>query len=342
MALGLQQRNVEATPAESKKVSQGMNVKVALRRYGVLITLIILFSIFASLEPQFYRTENIFNIIRQASIMGLLSLGLTGIVSVGEFDISFAAVATFCGVLNIVLLMNSVNLYLSWILSIATGIILAAINGFNVVFMGIPSFIATLGLQAILTGLSRFFTGGSVLYAASYPPGFEIMGRAFVFKIIPTPVIIFAIFALLGAVFLEFSRSGRYIYATGGNPEAATHVGIDVRKVKMTAFLIMGLLCGVAGIIMASMFGSGNPQMGDGFLNPAIIGCFLGAVFLKDGLTNSRGTVVACLLLAVLENGFVMTNVPFYMKEIVQGIVLLVAVGMVSLLRGRPVQGVKM
>ncbi len=308
---------------------------VALRRYAVAVVLVILFVVFAVLEPAFSQTQNVFNIVRQASIIGLLSLGLTCVVSVGEFDISFAALSTFSGVMSVVLLMNGVNLYLAWLVAVLAGVLVGCLNALNIVVLGIPSFIATLGMQSILLGVSRYFTGGTVLYAAEYPRGFETIGRAFVFHIIPTPVISFLLFGVLLVLFLEFSRSGRYIYSVGGNPEAATHVGINVRRIKVITFVIMGLLAGVAGIIMASMFGSGNPGMGDGYLSPVIIATFLGAVFLKDGLTNSRGTIVACLVLAVLENGFVMTNVPYYMKEIVQGFVLLIAVGSVAVLKGQ-------
>ena len=317
------------------------NFVVVLRRYAVAIVLVILFGIFSSLEPSFYQAQNVFNIVRQASIIGLLSLGLTCVVSIGEFDISFAALSTFTGVMSVVLLMHGVNLYLAWLASVLAGVAIGCLNALNIVALGIPSFIATLGMQSILLGVSRYFTGGTVLYAAEYPRGFNAIGRAMVFHIIPTPVISFVLFGVLLVLFLEFSRSGRYIYSVGGNPEAATHVGINVRRIKFITFIIMGLLSGVAGIIMASMFGSGNPGMGDGYLSPVIIATFLGAVFLKDGLTNSRGTIVACLVLAVLENGFVMTNVPYYMKEVVQGFVLLIAVGSVSILKSQAAAGLK-
>ena len=148
-------------------------------------------------------------------------------------------------------------------------------------------------------------------------------------------MITIAIFSIIMVIFLEFARQGRYTYAVGGNPEAATHVGININKIKRNAFLIIGVCTGVSGIVMASMFGAGNPTMGEGFLMPAIIACFLGAVFLKDGLPNTRGTLVSCFLLAILENGFVMTNVPLFLKEVTQGAVLIVALLGIGLLRAK-------
>ncbi len=321
--------------------SSPFNIKTVLRRYGVLWAVFILYVIFAAIEPRFFSTQNALNIVRMASIIGMLAIGLTLYVCVGEFDISFAAIATLSNVLNILMLMNGYNLYFSWAVCIGLGVLIQALNSISVLVVGIPSFIATIGMMGILTGISRYFTAGTTIYAGTYPAGFDALGREMVFGIIPSPVISFAIIGIFGVVFLEFSRRGRYTYAVGGNAEAAMHVGINTKKTKLVTFLISGLISGFAGIVMASLYGSGNPTQGEGFLLPAIIATFLGAVFLRDGLPNARGTIVAALLLAVLENGFVMTDVPFYMKEVVQGFVLLCSVAMVSLLKGKAIPPVK-
>jgi ribose transport system permease protein len=317
------------------------SMKTVLRRYGVLWATILLYIVFASIEPRFFSTQNALNIVRMASIIGMLAIGLTLYVCVGEFDISFAAIATISNVLNILMLMNGYNLYFSWAVCVGLGILIQALNSISILVVGIPSFIATIGMMGILTGISRYFTNGTTIYAGTYPAGFEALGRDMLFGIIPSPVISFAVIAIFGVIFLEFSRRGRYTYAVGGNAEAATHVGIKIKKTKLLTFLISGFISGFAGIVMASLYGSGNPTQGEGFLLPAIIATFLGAVFLRDGLPNARGTIVAALLLAVLENGFVMTDVPFYMKEVVQGIVLLCSVAMVSLLKGKAIPAVK-
>lgn len=336
-----------STPEAKAENIQGVtkanpfSMKTVVRRYGVLWATIILYIVFAAIEGRFFSTQNVFNIIRMASIIGMLAIGLTLYVCVGEFDISFAAIATLSNVLNILLLMHGYSLYFSWGVCLGLGVLIQAANAFSVLVVGIPSFIATIGMMGILTGISRYFTNGTTIYASTYPEGFEWLGRTMILGVIPSPVVSFVIVGILGVVFLEFSRRGRYTYAVGGNAEAATHVGINVKKVKLLTFLISGFIAGLAGIVMASLFGSGNPTQGEGFLLPAIIATFLGAVFLRDGLPNARGTIVAALLLAVLENGFVMTDVPYYMKEVVQGAVLIGSVAMVSLLKGKAIPPVK-
>jgi len=312
-------------------------------RYGVLFITIIVFIVFSLMQPRFITPRNIFNLIGQGSIIGLLALGLTNIIVVGEFDISFAAIATFCGVLSVFLVgATGMNLFLAWIICFAFGIGLSLFNAVNVVYVGIPSFIATLGLMGVLTGVSKWITGGSILYFAFMPRGFESIGRGMIANLIPSPVISFLIGALAVVVFLEYTYIGRYFYAVGGGREAARRAGVNVRKVKFLAFLVMGIIAGSSGLLMASMFGVGNPVMGDSFLFPAIISAFLGAVFLKEGIPNPSGAVVAAILLAIIANGLVMLGLPLYVKEIVQGAILVVAVAMVSLLKPGGIPGAKM
>jgi len=303
------------------------------RRYGVLIALCMLFIIFSLMEPRFYGLKNILTIIRQAAILGILSLGLTVVVISGEFDISFAASATFAGVLSVVLLKNGVDVYTSSLIGWASSVAVSLFNAITILYIGIPSFIATLGMMAALTGISRCLTGGATCYSAYFPASFAVLGRAFAFKIVPIPVITFVLVSAIALTLLENTRRGRYLYVTGANPSAASRAGINVRRMKLTALVICGLCSGLAGLTTVSMLGSANPVICDGYLMPAIIGCFLGAVFLRVGIPNVTGTVVSCLLLAVLTNGFVMIGLPFYMKEIIQGIVLLVSVGTVALLK---------
>ena len=227
------------------------------------------------------------------------------------------------------------NVLLVWSIAVACGIVFSLLNSVNIIYVGIPSFIATLGMMVVLTGISRGFTGGITTYPQAFPPGFELVGRYMIGGLIPAPVIIFIGVSILLILLLDYSPKGRYIYAIGGNPKASLHVGINVKKIKILVFLVAGVTYGIGGIIMSSMFGSCSPGMGEGYLLPAIIACFLGAVFLTEGIPNPRGTIVAAILLAILSNGFTMTNVPFYGRAIIQGIILLISIGMLVVLRKR-------
>jgi len=319
------------------------NLASIVRRYGVLFALLIVFAVFSFMEPTFYSVRNILSIIRQASITGILAIGLTTVVIAGEFDMSFASLAGFSGVLSLILMgkvfMGAIP---AWILSVLAALGIGALNGLIILFIGVPSIITTIGMMTLLAGFTKWLTGGSTYYAAKFPDIFPFLGRSFLFEIVPMPVVIFGIVIAVYVVLLEHTKIGRFFHAVGGNPKASEHVGIKVRRVKFIALLISGFMAGLAGIMIGSLLGSGAPAMGDGYLMPGISAMFIGAVFLRDGVPNIWGTVIGSLLLSVLTNGFVMINLPFYMKEIVLGSVLIGAVSMVAIFKKGSIPGVNL
>ncbi len=318
-------------------------VTTYIRQYGVLIALAVIFVIFAAIEPAYYSVENILTIIRQASIVGILAIGLTTVVISGEFDMSFAAIASLTGVLSVFLMGRFyIPAIPAWIIALIAGVAVGALNGFIIVYLGVPSIIETIGMMTVLAGVTKFITGGASLYYATFPDIFPVLGRAFVFKIVPTPVVIFLLVIIFFVIVLEHTKKGRYLHAVGGNPTASTHVGIDVKKIKFQSLIFSSITGGLGGIMIGSLLGSAVPGMGEGNLIPGISAMFLGAVFLRDGQPNIWGTIVGALLLAVLENGFVMVNMPFFMKEIVLGAVLIISVTIVAVLKKGSIPGVKM
>lgn len=321
-----------------KYIRQKWTVSNIFGRYGLLIVALVLFGSFSVMVPEFMTVTNIFIILRQASILGLFALGLGVIIIIGEFDISFEAIAVFCGVIPVILIMRGVdNLFVVWTIGITFGVGLSLVNAVSVIYGGIPSFIATLGMMTVLSAISLGLTGGRDTYPAVFPSGFSILGRYMIGGLIPFPVVIFIVAAVLLILLLDYSPIGRYIYAIGGNPQASLHVGINVKKVKFLAFLIAGVLLGVGGITLSSMLNVCNSNMGRSFFLPGVTTCFLGATFLKEGVHNPRGTVVAAILLAILANGFSMNNVPFFARDIIQGAILLVAIGMLAIVRKKQI-----
>lgn len=332
---------MSAIEVEDKLVKR--NISVYIRKFGVLIALVVMFAVFSAIEPAYYSLENILIIIRQASIVGILAIGLTTVIISGEFDMSFASIASLSGVMSVFLMGEFyIPAIPAWLISWAIGIGIGALNGLIIVYLGVPSIIETIGMMTVLAGITKFVTGGATLYYATLPNLFPILGRAFAFKIVPTPVIIFIIVIIVFVIFLEHTKKGRYLHAVGGNPTASTHVGIEVHKVKFTALIISGATAGLGGIMIGSLLGSAVPGMGEGNLIPGISAMFIGAVFLRDGMPNIWGTIVGALLLAVLENGFIMVNMPFFMKEIVLGSVLIISVTIVAVLKKGTIPGIKM
>jgi ribose transport system permease protein len=305
-----------------------------LRRGGLLIALIIVFLLFYILVPQFRSFTNLMNIIRSATVVGLFAIGLTVIVNAGEFDLSFPAVATVVAAISgVLLLSNGVSMTITIIISLLVGLIVGAINGGLIAYLGVPAFIQTLGMWGLLTGISGYLTKGADYYDPNWPVSLSFFGRGFILNIIPVPVIFFIIISIFISIYIEFSVSGRKLIAVGFNDVASRYLGINTKKVKFTAYLISSLISTIAGIIALSLLGQVSHLMVNGYQLTAISAVFLGAIFLRDGIPNVFGTIIASLLLSVISNGIIMIGAKWYASNILEGVVLIIAVGILALLK---------
>jgi len=315
---------------ETKKIS----FREAITKYLLLIATIGVAIAFGIAEPRFFKVTNLLDIVRSASIIGIMGIGLTVVQAAGEYDFALGAESAIGGISFAVLLANAVhNIWLGVLIVIGVALVIGFVNSFTVLKIKMPAFIATLGLSTTLTGICKILTGGATFASAAWPDNFIIFGQGFLFGILPMPAVIFVLIILIVWFFMERTKQGRYIYAVGLNPTASTHIGINVKRQKAIAFVVCALLCGIAGMVQASMLNSVTPEMGSGNLLPAISTCMLGATFLKPGVYNVLGTAVGAILLAVITNGLTMIGASFYMKDVIQGLVLLFAVGIIAVIR---------
>lgn len=325
--------NKTINPDSSDMNNSKIHVLEILGKWGLLIATILIFILFSFLEPQFLTASNFFNIVQQAAVTGLLAFGLTVVIVVGEFDLSFPSIATLTGVVAFILSSQKVSLLIIIPLAFLLGIALSSLNYFFIVKVKVPAFIATLGTMGIFTGIARFATGGTTIFPVYMPSFMKFIGRGFVFNLIPTSAVTFVVVALILVFFMDYFYLGRYFYAVGGNPDAAIHVGINTNKIKFLAYVITGLTAAIAGITSVSMLGAANPEICASYQLPAISAAFMGGVFLRGGLPNIWGTFIASFLMAMLANGFIMLGFPQYVKEIVQGSVLVLAVAATTISR---------
>lgn len=318
------------------------NWRKFLVKYGLLVTAVSAWIVFSIIQPRFYSAINIFSIVRQASIIGILGLGLGGVVINGDFDMSFAANTSLVGVIGITMMMNEFNPTLIFVTCLAVGVTVGFVNSLLVVRARIPAFIATMGVMIFLQGIAKYITGGAEIYPLHVPRFYKLFGSSYTFGVIPNAVFTFAIIGVAAVLFYGFSRRGRYMYATGGNPDAARHVGLNVRFNRTLAFVLGGCLSGIGGLLLLSMLRAANPSMGQGYLFPTVITVFLGSLFLKGGVVNAPGIILASIFMASLSNGFTMIGLPFYAKDIAQGLILIVALLGICVLGRKPMQDIKM
>jgi len=312
-----------------------------LVRYGLLFAAVLTWILFSALQHRFYSPINIFSIIRQASIIGILGLGLGGIVINGDFDMSFAANTSLVGVVAIIMMMNEANPVLIFFVGLAIGTGVGFANSLLVVRARIPAFIATMGMMIFLQGVAKYASGGAEIYPLHVPLFYKLFGSSYTFGVIPNAVFTFAIIGVAAILFYGFSKRGRYMYASGGNPDAARHVGLNVRSNRTLAFVLGGALSGIAGLLLISMLRAANPSIGQGYLFPTVITVFLGSLFLKGGVVNAPGIILSAVFMASLSNGFTMIGLPFYAKDIAQGLILVIALLGICVLGRKSMRDIK-
>ncbi|MCR4427688.1 MAG: ABC transporter permease [Firmicutes bacterium] len=324
-----------ATPAGSghRRANAG-GIRNLVRSYGTLLGLVALVVVFSATTQVFLTFNNIINILRQVSMLAIISTGLTFCMVTGDFDLGIGSVGSLVGVVTVSLLVKGFPVPLSLLAGLGLAALFGMVNGALVTQVGISSFISTLAAGSVATGVTFLYTQGQAIYG-DLPQSFAFIGRGYVGSI-PTPIIVMAFVVVLGEFILTRTRMGRYMYAIGGNLNAARLSGISVRKYRLLGLLFSSLGAGIAGIILASRLGSGQPTAAAGFFLDAIAAAFLGQTIFRDGRPNILGTFVGVLIIGVMNNGLTLLRVSYYWQDISKGAIIVLAVALAAL---RPTKG---
>ncbi|HEY8426232.1 MAG TPA: ABC transporter permease [Limnochordales bacterium] len=302
-------------------------------RYGTLIGFVAVVGLFAALRPQaFLSPINISNVLEQVAILGIVSATMTIVMAAGDFDLSVGSLASLAGVICATLLLRGVPLGLAVGAALVTGALAGVLNGLLVAYAGLSAFVTTLATMTAFRGLALWYTDGTTLFGL--PDGFMALGQGRV-GLVPVPVLVMAAALLVAWGLLTQTTTGRRWYAVGGNPQAAFLAGIDVRRMRLSAFVVSGIGAALAGVVLTSRLASAHPLAGEPFMLNAIASVFLGMTMFKDGLPNVPGTVVGVLILGVLNNGLNLLQVNSYIQEMLTGLIIVGAVMASRLTGGR-------
>lgn len=296
-----------------------------MSKYGIFVVLAGLFIVLSLATTSFLTAQNLLNVLRQISINGILAIGVTFIIITGGIDLSLGAILAFSGVVATSFAHPEPYYPVIVIVLIGVGVGAAcgAVNGSLVAFLKIPPFIATLGMTTIAKGCALVFTDGRSVIDLS--DQFKVIGQGTV-GMVPIPVIIFLIVIATGFLLLHRTRFGRYVFATGGNEDAANASGVNTKGVKFAVYTMAGVLCGLAGVMLASRTSAGSPAAGVGYELDAIAAAALGGTSLAGGKGAILWTIAGALIIGILSNGLDILNVSSYIQQIVKGIIIVGAV----------------
>lgn len=301
--------------------------KINLREYGVVLGFIALCIIITIAAPAFASQKNILNLLRQSSIIGIISAGMTFVIISGNFDISVGAVAALSGAVTMKLAASGYNIYLAILAALIVCGAVGLINGFIVAKVGIPSLITTMAMVSIVKGSMLMLTGG---YPITETYAFlDKLGNGYLLGI-PIPVILFIVTVIIAHIVLTQTRFGRYVYSVGGNAEASKLNGINVDAYKIKVFMINAVLAGLAGVVLVGRMGTASPAAGDGYDMDAIASVVIGGTSVLGGSGSVLKTVIGVLMMSVINNSFNLLGVDMYFQYIFKGLIILIAVGIDS------------
>lgn len=295
-----------------------------LNKFKTGIGLLILIIVLSFLSPYFLTIPNLLNVVRQVSIIAIVSFGMTMVILTGGIDLSVGSMLAFSGAITAGMMANSgLNVFLAIIIGLAAGTALGLFNGIAVAKAKLPAFIVTLAMMTIARGFTLIYTDGRPI--SGFDEGFRFFGADYIFGI-PVPVIIMFSLLIIIYILLKKTPLGRYIYAIGGNEKATKLSGINTERIKIAVFGLNGFLAAVSGIILTSRLNSAQPTAGEGYELDAIAAVVLGGTSLSGGSGGVVGTIVGALIIAVLNNGLNLLNVSSFYQLVAKGAVILLAV----------------
>lgn len=319
----------EITPAQARRAGLLRQRLIKFLGDQGFIIIFILWGLFLTLATDAFATpHNAFTILRQASIIGVMAIAAHIIILLGDMDLSVAATMSLCGVIMAVLMVSyDLHPILAALIVLLFGGLIGSINGLIITGIGINAIIATLGTSSILLGLAFLITGGKTVFGDQID-SIEFLARGRLLGSIPVSVIIMFTLYILAFLMLRYTIFGAQLYASGNNKKASWLAGVNVNRVKVSAFVLAGTLTSVAGIMQVARQGTATAGMGTDFLFPVLTAVVLGGASLQGGRGKIFNTLIAAIFLTTITNGMILLGISIYGQRIVSGAILILALSL--------------
>lgn len=313
-------------------------VGIVKNNVGILSVLVLLCVIVSIATSKFLKPNNLISVLRQISINAYIALGMTLIIILGHIDLSVGAIVAMSGTLTVgFIVTQGLPIPVAILLGILLGMVAGLISGMIVTYFRVPAFIITMAMMNVCSGVAYVYSGGQATRIND--DFFSAIGTGYLFNTIPLPVVYMIILIIVISFLLGKTKFGTYIYAIGGNREAARLSGVPIKKIEIAVFTISGVLSAFAGLVLCSRMYSGQPSVGSGYELDAIAACVLGGTSMSGGKGRISGTIFGAMVIGVISNGLNLIGVSSYWQLIVKGLIIACAVlldsqkGKISLLK---------
>jgi ribose transport system permease protein len=310
-----------------------------IREVNVLLALVFIIIIMSAASPYFLRQDNIFNVLRGMSTIGIMAIGQTMIIITGGIDLSVGSLMAVSSMLTARLItVQNDNPFLAVVCGLSFGLLLGTISGLIITRFKINPFITTLGMLSVGRGLTYLLATGVKGSVASNIPmqnkSIIFLGSGYLGPV-PFSVVLLFVLLILATIFLNRTVPGRYIYAVGSNERSARLSGVPVNKIKIFVYAISGFFCALAGIILTGRLSTAATNIGVGNELDVIAAVVIGGASLQGGEGTVTGAIIGATIMAIVRNAFVLLNIPNHFQTITIGIVIVLAVGLDQLLKGK-------
>lgn len=293
---------------------------------AVLILMVLLASIFS---PYFLDIYNLQSLIRDLAFIGMIGIGQSLLLLIGELDLSVGKIASLCGIMSGMMMMHwGWNPYASLIAALLFGLVLGTINGMIITKLRLNAMVVTIGMQGVYGGINLVLTKGKAI--TGIPKNVHVFGKGNLGPI-PFPFIFTLIILVLILFFVKKTKTGRYIYAIGNNKEAAKVLGIKVDKIRVMIYAIVGFISALAGILYVARLGSAQSSIGESWPMNSIAASVIGGVALTGGVGNPAGALIGAAIISIIQNMIVLFGVNVYWQSAVSGFVVVIAISFSSL-----------
>jgi len=306
-----------------KENTKKFNLANFYSKYGIFLLFVLMFLVMSITNKNFLSGVNITNISKQIVVITILACGEQLMIIAGLIDLSVGSVLALSGCIAASVVANTANAPVAIIIGLIVGLFCGAINGGILVVFEIPPFITTLATMMMARGAVFVFTDGVPI--SQLGKQFTWVGQGYIGPL-PVPVLIMVVALAITWVILNQTRTGRYIYAVGGNQDAANASGVTIRSIKFFVCAFSGLMAGLAGVILMARMNSGQPIAGETYEMDAITAVIVGGTSMSGGIGNIPGTIIGSCIIGIIKNFMNLQNISSYWQKIVQGIIVCIAV----------------